>query len=604
MVGTSEDLHRIYSLCRVSEHLLTFVPIEKPGPCQTPALSFCVDRAREIEAFTPQDYWKVHMNAYKVGKKGQTIPLRWKAPADSAVAVQQNQQKKRIQESDNVEEGASFDSKAAGEVVRLASSPTASARVVRVDNIPETMKPPLGLNTVGLLTAGSKAMGLSPKQVMNVAEKLYSQGFISYPRTETTRYDPKGFDVRSILRAHTSHPEWGRTASYLLRTKYANSGRPPLRGVDAGDHPPITSLKSATREQVGGGSAWRVYEFVTRNFLGSLGDELKFTRSVAELELQDDKSDQPSSNLPRFLYEQVNVDSVGFAGACRWVLRDIGASSSGKSDGNIKATDNLLHEGMNLSIADVRSEPCSTKPPRFLQEHDLIERMDKNRIGTDASMATHVTNIVDRGYVELCDETGEPLRPYRPPRAGQKPRPRQIGRYLVPTPLGIGLLDLFGTPTASSSEVASPALLARPAIRAQMEDEVKQIANGNLDKESCVEQNLSWFEDRYNEFEQSLSRGRVNDFARDLTTTRESRRYWRNLGAFEPPNTTGGANERKRKSPKGYKRKQQNHPHRPSGDGNPRKKKAKGKFTKGKSGRKQASKRNQNRSKSPVGSNR
>ena len=551
------------------------------GPCQSPCLSFCVDRALEIEAFTPKDYWKVHVNAAVAGKKGETFPLQWKVPPESAVMKQTGQPSKRDQEGGLTEEGATFDADAASQVVRLASSPTSSAKVAYVDNISETMRPPLGLNTVGLLTAGSKAMGLSPKQVMNVAEKLYSQGFISYPRTETTRYDPKGFDVRQVLRQHTSHPEWGRTASYLLQTKYANSGRPPIRGVDAGDHPPITSLKSATREEIGGGSAWRVYEFVTRNFLGSLGDDLKYTRSVAELVLQGDMSNS-LSDPPRFQFEQVNVDSVGFAGACRWVLRDIGAE---------KDRSLVMHEGMTLSLSDARSEACSTKPPRFLQEHDLIELMDKNRIGTDASMATHVTNIVDRGYVELCDESGEPLRPYRPPRPGQKSPPRQVGRYLVPTSLGIGLMDLFGNSCADEDPANnfSPAMLSRPAIRAQMEEEVKQIAVGKLDKEECLERNLSWFEDRYNEFEQSLSKARLDDFARSLCTSNESRRYWRKLGAFEPSKQT--TNEKRKNVPKGSGGKSRKNA------GN-----AKGSAQKTQSSRQKAPVRNKNRGKSTVGS--
>ena len=183
--------------------------------------------------------------------------------------------KKSDNETSNVEESASFDQMAAEQVVKLASESKAYVTITRVDNISEQINPPLGLNTVALLAAGSKAMGMSPKKVMQVAEKLYSGGFISYPRTETTRYDPKGFDVRRMLREHTSHPEWGRTASHLLRTKYANTGRPPLRGHDAGDHPPITCLKAATRDEIGGGAEWRVYEFVARNFLGSLSDELK-----------------------------------------------------------------------------------------------------------------------------------------------------------------------------------------------------------------------------------------------------------------------------------------------------------------------------------------
>ena len=62
-----------------------------------------------------------------------------------------------------------------------------------------------GLNTVSLLSSASKSMGMSPKQVMNIAEKLYSYGCISYPRTETTRYDPNGFDVQQMLREHSGH---------------------------------------------------------------------------------------------------------------------------------------------------------------------------------------------------------------------------------------------------------------------------------------------------------------------------------------------------------------------------------------------------------------
>jgi DNA topoisomerase IA len=56
-------------------------------------------------------------------------------------------------------------------IVDVASSPRASAVVVDVNENPVTIAPPPGLNTVALLEAGSKAMGMYPKQVMNVAEK-------------------------------------------------------------------------------------------------------------------------------------------------------------------------------------------------------------------------------------------------------------------------------------------------------------------------------------------------------------------------------------------------------------------------------------------------
>jgi DNA topoisomerase-3 len=50
---------------------------------------------------------------------------------------------------------------------------------------------------------------------MQIAERLYTQGYISYPRTETTQY-PSNFDFRSVLSQQTKSPEWGEAAKRLL----------------------------------------------------------------------------------------------------------------------------------------------------------------------------------------------------------------------------------------------------------------------------------------------------------------------------------------------------------------------------------------------------
>lgn len=153
----------------------------------------------------------------------------------------------------------------------------------------------------------------------------------------------------------------------------------------------------------------------------------------------------------------------------------------------------------------------------------------------DASMAVHVSNIVDREYyVVMCDETGTPLRPPLPPGKRKQSLPRQVGRYMVPTPLGSSLLELFGhNAIISETSTESPALLSHPSIRKQMEQE-KQIARGEIEKDMCVENNLSWFEQRYSELERSLTRDRVYEFGGALMKTQEYLRYLRRLDAFEP----------------------------------------------------------------------
>jgi DNA topoisomerase-3 len=49
----------------------------------------------------------------------------------------------------------------------------------------------------------------------------------------------------------------------------------PKKGVDKGDHPPITPVKSATKSELGGWE-WKLYDFITRNFLGCISSDAKY----------------------------------------------------------------------------------------------------------------------------------------------------------------------------------------------------------------------------------------------------------------------------------------------------------------------------------------
>ncbi len=128
---------------------------------------------------------------------------------------------------------------------------------------------PEGLNTVHLLRLASQQIGLGPQSTMHVAERLYLGGFLTYPRTESTRYPPN-FDVDGVVAALASYPlsiEVQQHASSLIQGALvrARPGKDEVSILQTktiyilnfisflntkkiqGDHPPITPTNKSPR---------------------------------------------------------------------------------------------------------------------------------------------------------------------------------------------------------------------------------------------------------------------------------------------------------------------------------------------------------------------
>jgi hypothetical protein len=165
------------------------------GPCQTPTLGFCVQRYLSIQTFTPEPYWLLDLNIFK---RGRVCKATWDA-------------------------GRSFNRKKVEQLLekcwenKLSSSSSATTvKVVSVSSKQKKQGRPTPLNTVALLKACSKALGIGPHQAMGAAERLYLLGYLSYPRTESTAY-PKSFDVQGTLQTQTNDPRWGPYVRDLLQ---------------------------------------------------------------------------------------------------------------------------------------------------------------------------------------------------------------------------------------------------------------------------------------------------------------------------------------------------------------------------------------------------
>ena len=396
------------------------------GPCQTPTLWFCVQRHREIQGFRPEEFFLVSV---RVNIGGRDLVLQY---AD-AERVTSRQELGRLEAA-----------------VRQCSS----GRVVGLQEERKTVRRPVGLNTVTLLKACSKGLGMSPTAAMHAAEHLYTSGYISYPRTETTAYPPS-FDLVSALEEQAHHPSWGRVVSYLL-----SSGRvaAPQGGKDVGDHPPITPMRAAPRDEFSKGNEWKIYDYVTRHFIASLHDDCEYLERKILVDL----------NGFQFSYTWHEMTDRGFLFAMPWKQR-------GMQLNEVNLNTRNMAEGMQIPVGGLNTDTQYTKPPDYLQESELIALMDQHGIGTDASIPQHIKNVCDRHYVDVCGPTGEDGsrgqvikvnrgKPGGRGGGGGQGQQRPTSRHMVPRGLGLAFLSCF-------EELDRE--LCEPKIRAYMEEQVK-----------------------------------------------------------------------------------------------------------------------------------
>ncbi|KAJ8263716.1 hypothetical protein COCON_G00161730 [Conger conger] len=323
------------------------------GPCQTPTLGFCVERHDKIQSFKPETYWVIQAKVFK-GKENP-LTLDWD----------------RVRVFDR-------------EVGQMFVNMTKTSREAVVESVSKKEKAkqrPQALNTVEMLRVASSALGMGPQHTMQIAERLYTQGYISYPRTETTHY-PENFDLKDTLRQQANNPFWADIVKALL----AEGLNRPRKGSDAGDHPPITPMRAASESELGT-DGWRLYEYITRHFIATVSQDCKYLQTIIAF----------SIGTEAFSCSGKTLISAGFTEVMPWqgIPEEESLPDCGRGDA--------------FTVDEVKLQEKQTCPPDYLTEAELITLMEKHGIGTDASIPVHINNVCQRNYVTV--ESGRRLKP-------------------------------------------------------------------------------------------------------------------------------------------------------------------------------------------------
>jgi len=320
------------------------------GRVQSPTLKLIVDREREIEAFDPDDYWEILAD---LAKDGQGFEAQYFYDDDGSEA-------ERVWDE------------ATAEAAYADLSESGTATVTEVRRRTRTDDPPAPFNTTAFISAAS-SLGYSAQRAMSLAEELYTDGYLTYPRTDNTVY-PDDLDPEELLGAFEGSYEFGEDAEALL----AQDEIEPTRGeTESTDHPPIHPTGELPDRNEIGADAWEIYELVVRRFFATVAEPATWAhlRVVAEAAGRSLKA-----NGKRLLEE-------GYHAVYPY-------SSAGET------VVPAVEEGEELSIDAVELEAKQTQPPRRYGQSRLIQHMEEMGIGTKATRHNIVEKLYDRGYVE------------------------------------------------------------------------------------------------------------------------------------------------------------------------------------------------------------
>lgn len=317
------------------------------GRVQSPTLALIVDREKERREFVPEPFWTLKIDCRKDGEVFQAVHARERFPSEE---------------------------EAREAYARL----TDRALVKEIKSAERRVKPPVPFNTTGLLAAAS-SLGLTAARAMSIAENLYINGYISYPRVDNTVY-PTSLDLRGILRELSKSAELGELSGELLQKKRLA----PTRGKkESTDHPPVHPTAAASRGDLSP-QEWKVYELVARRFMATLAGEAVVHTVRVDL----DCGGEP------FIARGTRTVEEGWYRYYPY--------------GHKKEAD-LPHltAGEEVEVTE-RHQPKrgETQPPPRYSQGKLIEKMEELGLGTKSTRHAIIESLYERGYIY-----GDPIAP-------------------------------------------------------------------------------------------------------------------------------------------------------------------------------------------------
>ena len=309
------------------------------GRVQGPTLNLIVNKEKEILSFKPVPYWQVSLVFNHDGKdftaEHKKNPF-WK----------KNEAEKALQNTKN-----------------------SKAIISKIKKSEIIQAPPTPFDLTTLQLEAYRTLGINPKETLSLAQNLYVNGLISYPRTSSQQIPPS-IDLREILTKLFKSDYADLVKELLKKQLQPNNGKK----TDPA-HPAIIPTgeipeKLTDRE-------FKLYDLITRRTLATLAEPAK--RESLQIEI----------NINKELFALNGIKTI-YPGWHKYYGHFL----------MLKETELPEFRG-GQEIKNYRTDMYEkeTQPPKRYSPASLVKELEKKHLGTKATRSNIIDTLYERQYI-------------------------------------------------------------------------------------------------------------------------------------------------------------------------------------------------------------
>ena len=409
------------------------------GRVQSPAVRLVVERERERMAFVSASYFDIKAT-FDTGKDSE--------PNFEAKLHTYNGQ--RIATGDSFNDKGELtaqvlllDELTATSLATAIQTPGVPIEVISVEAKPSTRRPAAPFTTSTLQQEASRKLRLSAKQTMDVAQSLYQEGYITYMRTDSPTLSTQAITAARSQAKEMFGEEYVASAPRVYQGKNKNAQEAHEAIRPAGE---IFRKPSEVASELHG-RAFELYDLIWKRTIASQMQDAKVSTTTAKIAV----FPLPNGDRAEFTASGTVVTFRGFMAAYEESQDEPRNEDEQEKESKLPN----LEISQKLDALDVTAKNHQTSPPPRYTEASLVKALEEDGIGRPSTYAAIISNIQNKGYVI------------------------KRGQALVPEWIAFTVIRFLEENVSR---------LVDYAFTARMEEDLDEIANGNLDRSSWLKQ--------------------------------------------------------------------------------------------------------------------